>query len=59
MASQGGNKGRSAGGGNPNRRSEDTAAQNSRDEAVSRDPDIGGVMRRQASTDPHKRDRPA
>lgn len=56
---KGGNKARESGKDDPSRRSEDTAAQNERDEAVSRDPDIGGVMRREASTDPHKRGRRA
>jgi hypothetical protein len=53
MASQGGNKGSSHGEGS---RSEDTEAQNAKDEAVSRDPDIGGVMKRTAN-DVHMRGR--
>lgn len=52
---KGGNKGREGGKNDASRRSEDTAAQNKKDEAVSRDPDIRGVMRRQAR-DVHKRD---
>lgn len=52
---KGGNKSRESGKNDASRRSEDTAAQNKRDEAVSRDPDIRGVMRRQAR-DVHKRD---
>lgn len=38
------------------RRSEDRERQNAKDEAVHRDPDIGGVMRRE-SNDVHMRDR--
>ncbi len=52
VANKGGNKGSSRGEGS---RSEDTEAQNKKDEAVSRDPDIRGVMKRQAR-DIHKRD---
>lgn len=55
---KGGNKARETGKDDPSRRSEDTKTQNERDEAVSRDPDIGGVTKRQAH-DVHKRDRPA
>lgn len=58
MGNKGGNKGREADKNDASRRSEDTAAQNARDEAVSRDPDIGGVNRR-FSHGPHKRDRRA
>jgi hypothetical protein len=50
MSNKGGNKGRSG-----TNRSEDTAAQNKKDEAVARDPDIRGVTRREAR-DIHKRD---
>lgn len=38
------------------RKSEDTARQNAKDEKVHRDPDIGGVMRRE-SHDLHARGR--
>lgn len=57
MGNKGGNKGRNTGEDNPRRRSEDTAAQNAKDRAVAADPDIAGVMRRQAD-DIHKRNRP-
>lgn len=53
MANKGGNKG-SAG----KARTEDTASQNAKDEAVARNPDIRGVTRREAG-DIHKRDKPA
>jgi hypothetical protein len=53
VANKGGNKGAKG-----RARSEDTATQNEKDKAVSRDPDIGGVMKREAG-DIHKRDRPA
>jgi hypothetical protein len=53
---KGGNKARESGKDDASRRSEDTKTQNVKDEAVSRDPDIGGVMKRQAD-DVHKRDR--
>jgi hypothetical protein len=55
VANKGGNKGREADKNDASRRSEDTAAQNRRDEAVSRDPDIRGVNRK-FSRGPHKRD---
>jgi len=58
VGNKGGNKGRNTGKDNPRTRSEDTATQNEKDRAVSADPDIAGVMRRQAN-DIHKRDRPA
>jgi hypothetical protein len=58
VANKGGNKGREADKNDPKRRSEDTAAQNKKDEAVARDPDIRGVTRREAG-DVHKRDRNA
>jgi len=48
MGNKGGNKGREADKNDASRRSEDTAARNAKDEAVSRDPDIRGVMRRQS-----------
>lgn len=51
MTNKGGNKGREG-----KSRSEDTATRNTKDEAVARDPDIAGVMRRE-SDDVHKRDR--
>lgn len=38
------------------RRTEDTQKQNAKDEAVARDPDIGGVLARE-SHDVHMRDR--
>lgn len=53
MANKGGNKGAQG-----RTRSEDTATQNTNDEAVARDPDIRGVTKREAG-DIHKRDRPA
>jgi hypothetical protein len=53
---KGGNKSRETGKNDSTRRSEDTTAKNKRDEAVSRDPDIGGVTKREAH-DVHKRDR--
>jgi hypothetical protein len=56
---KGGNKAREGAKDDSSRRSEDTAAQNERDEAVARDPDIGGVTVRGASTDPHARGRQA
>ncbi len=49
------NKGKNKGANDP-RRSEDTAVRNNRDEQVHRDPDVGGVMRRE-SHDPRMRDR--
>lgn len=57
MGNKGGNKGREADKNDASRRSEDTAAQNAKDRAVAADPDIAGVMRRQAD-DIHKRNRP-
>jgi hypothetical protein len=49
------NKGKNKGADDP-RRSEDTTRKNAKDEAVHRDPDIAGVMRRE-SNDVHMRDR--
>lgn len=54
MAGKGGNKSRETGKNDASRRSEDTTAQNTKDEAVARDPDIRGVTKRQAR-DIHKR----
>jgi hypothetical protein len=51
MANKGGNKDA-----RHDRKSEDTTAQNKRDEGVARDPDIGGVQQR-ISHDQHMRDR--
>jgi hypothetical protein len=54
VGNKGGNKGREGGKNDASRRSEDTTAQNTRDEAVARDPDIRGVTKREAR-DIHKR----
>jgi hypothetical protein len=51
VSGKGGNKGRP-----DSQKSEDTRRQNGKDEAVSRDPDIAGVMRRE-SRDVHARGR--
>jgi hypothetical protein len=52
VANKGGNKGSQG-----KARSEDTEAQNTKDETVARDPDIRGVRQREAG-DIHKRGRP-
>ncbi len=50
-------KGSNRGGKSDARRTEDGKASRARDEAVHRDPDIGGVGRREASRDSHARGR--
>lgn len=50
-------KGGNRGGKSDAHRTEDGKASRTRDEAVHRDPDIGGVGRREASRDSHARGR--